>query len=314
MEPLITVACATYNHAEYIRDALDGFLMQECSYPYEIIVHDDASTDGTADIIREYTEKYPGRIRAILQTENQHSKGVSLLQNLYSKARGQYVAICEGDDYWTDPLKLQKQLDALMAHPECDICATCAALSSNGNIIGKCAPADRDTVLTPEQVILGGGNYVATCSLVIKAETQRQRPEFRQILSVDYSLQILGSLRGGMVYLADQTCVYRTFVKGSWTSNYFANREKRIAFDDKMMRMLRKLDEETYGKYTDAISYKLKELQYFRYNNECEFEKMLSPELREVYKKQPLVNRIRLRIKCLFPGLIRNYRQKRFTK
>ena len=314
MEPVVSIACATYNHANYIRDALDGFLMQKCSYPYEIIVHDDASTDGTADIIREYTEKYPGRINAILQTENQHSKGISLLHNLYSKARGKYVAICEGDDYWTDPLKLQKQIDALEAHPEADICATCAALSNNGNIIGKCAPVDKDTVLTTEQVILGGGNYVATCSLVIKAETQRLRPEFRQILSVDYSLQILGSLSGGMIYLSDQTCVYRTFVKGSWTSNYFADRDKRIAFDENMTRMLRKLDEETDGKYADAINYKLKELQYYRFNTEGEFKKMLSPELREVYKKQSFTNRLKLRLRCLFPNVIQKYRQKRFTK
>ncbi len=121
-KPLVSICCLTYNHAPYIRECLDGFIMQQTSFPFEVLVHDDASTDGTQDIIREYEAKYPDIMKPIYQTENQYSKGVkvSLTYN-FSRAQGKYIALCEGDDYWTDPLKLQKQVDFLESHPECSL-------------------------------------------------------------------------------------------------------------------------------------------------------------------------------------------------
>ncbi len=122
--PLVSISCITYNHAPYIRQCLDGFLMQECDFEYEILIHDDASTDGTSDIIREYQEKYPEIIKPIIQTENQWSQGVRgiMAKFNFSRAKGKYIALCEGDDYWTDPLKLQKQVDFLEENPEYSLC------------------------------------------------------------------------------------------------------------------------------------------------------------------------------------------------
>ena len=114
----VTVLCITYNHGPYIRNTLEHFVNQQVNFTYEILIHDDASTDDTADIIREYAEKYPGVFVPILQTENQYSQGVPIMARIYPKARGKYVAICEGDDYWPDLNKLQKQFDFLEAHPE----------------------------------------------------------------------------------------------------------------------------------------------------------------------------------------------------
>lgn len=117
-EPLVSIDCLTYNHEAYIRDALEGFLMQKTDFPFEILIHDDASTDQTANIIREYEKKYPGIIKPIYQKENQYSKEVNITTDFqYSRAKGKYIAICEGDDYWTDPYKLQKQVDFLETHP-----------------------------------------------------------------------------------------------------------------------------------------------------------------------------------------------------
>ena len=111
---LVTVCCTTYNHEDYIREAIESFLIQETDFPFEIIIHDDASTDGTAKIIREYEEKYPRLIRTIIQNENQYSKaGLINLRFVFPKAIGKYLALCEGDDYWTDPGKLQKQVTFL---------------------------------------------------------------------------------------------------------------------------------------------------------------------------------------------------------
>ena len=118
-QPLVSVCCITYNHLSYISEAIDSFLMQETSFPFEILVHDDASTDGTEKIILGYAENYPGIIRSVIQTENQYSKaGLIVHRFLFPKAKGKYIALCEGDDYWTDSTKLQKQVQFLEDHPE----------------------------------------------------------------------------------------------------------------------------------------------------------------------------------------------------
>lgn len=122
-KPLVSIRCATYNHAPYIRQCLDGFVMQKTDFCFEAIVHDDASTDGTADIIREYAAKYPDIIKPIYETENQYSKhDGSLARIMNAHMHGKYIAFCEGDDYWTDPLKLQKQVDLLEKNAECSMC------------------------------------------------------------------------------------------------------------------------------------------------------------------------------------------------
>ena len=118
----VTIRCITYNQKDYIRQCLDGFVIQRTNFRFEAIVHDDASTDGTAEIVREYAEKYPDIIKPIFETENQYSKhDGSLGRIMNANTRGKYVAICEGDDYWTDPLKLQKQADFLDANPQCSL-------------------------------------------------------------------------------------------------------------------------------------------------------------------------------------------------
>lgn len=122
--PLVSICCLTYNHAPFIRKCLDGFLMQQTDFPIEILIHDDCSTDGTDDIIREYTAKYPDVIFPLYEEENQYSMGGAGKMDLYNytRARGKYIAYCEGDDYWTDPLKLQKQVDFMEANPDYSVC------------------------------------------------------------------------------------------------------------------------------------------------------------------------------------------------
>lgn len=111
---MVSIQCTAYNHERFIRETLEGFVMQKTNFSFEAIVHDDASTDGTAKIIREYAEKYPDIIKPIYETENQYSKkDGSLLRIMNDACRGKYIAFCEGDDYWIDPYKLQKQVDIL---------------------------------------------------------------------------------------------------------------------------------------------------------------------------------------------------------
>ena len=123
--PLVSINCITYNHKQYIRDAIEGFLMQITNFPVEILIHDDASTDGTVEIIREYEKQYPWLIKPVYQTENQYSKHnsfISISKIQYGRALGKYIAFCEGDDYWTDHYKLQKQVDFLESNVWVDNC------------------------------------------------------------------------------------------------------------------------------------------------------------------------------------------------
>jgi len=117
-KPVVSVSCSAYNHEKYIDDALKGFLIQKTKFPFEIVIHDDCSTDKTANIIKKYEKKYPLIIKAIYQEENQYSKGRKPFEFKNKIIIGKYVAVCEGDDFWTDPTKLQKQVDYLESHPE----------------------------------------------------------------------------------------------------------------------------------------------------------------------------------------------------
>lgn len=123
----VLIRCCTYNHEKYIAQALDGFVMQQTNFKFVAIVHDDASTDRTAEIVKEYAEKYPDIIKPIFETENLYSKHNGSLRKVMNEACSQfeplYIAVCEGDDYWTDPYKLQKQVDFLDTHPDFVVCS-----------------------------------------------------------------------------------------------------------------------------------------------------------------------------------------------
>lgn len=127
--PLVSICCVVYNQAPYLRQCLEGFVLQQTTFPYEILIHDDASTDGSIDILKEYESNYPGLFHILYEEENQYQKGRkgSLLFNV-PRSKGQYIAFCEGDDYWTDPLKLQKQVDYMVEHPNCALCYTQAKI------------------------------------------------------------------------------------------------------------------------------------------------------------------------------------------
>lgn len=132
-EPImVTIRCFTYNHEHYIRRCLEGFVMQITNFRFEAIVHDDASTDGTAAILREYADKYPDIIKPIYEIENQYSKKDGTLNRIMNEhTHGKFAAMCEGDDYWTDPLKLQRQFDFLNMHDDY------VAVAENGIVINQ---------------------------------------------------------------------------------------------------------------------------------------------------------------------------------
>lgn len=139
---MVSIECTVYNHAPYIRKCLDGFVMQKTNFRFEAIVHDDASTDGSTDIILEYAAKYPDIIKPVIEKENQFSKSlIGFRKIITSHLTGKYIAICEGDDYWTDPLKLQKQVDYLESHETVNIYSHNALRVYSD---GKCEPFNKE--------------------------------------------------------------------------------------------------------------------------------------------------------------------------
>lgn len=309
-EILVSVICNAYNHENYIRDALESFLMQKTTFAFEVLVHDDASTDKTAEIIREYEKKHPDIIKPIYQTENQYSKQVPIsLRYQFPRVKGKYIAFCEGDDYWIDPYKLQKQYEALELHPEVDICAHRAICfhEQTKESLREIAPAEENCILSVEKVIDGGKGYVyvATNSLMYRKELNDNIPNFRMFLRLDYTLQIHGSLRGGMLYLNDTMSAYRYMATGSWTSRMINDNDKRKLHYEKKQKMLKILDEETNFVYTQAIERRLKKNEFFELISEGNHQKLLQKQYKEVFNELSFGERLKIRIKACFPWLIK---------
>lgn len=238
--PRLSVACITYNAAPYIRQALDGFLMQKTNFPFEVLVHDDASTDGTAEIIREYAEKRPDVIRAVFQKENQWSKGVAVAPKfLWPLIRGEYVAMCEGDDYWTDPLKLQKQVDWLDAHPDSSVCFHPVVVHfEDGSHKDSAYPMPKDC---PDGFTFEGllkHNFIQTNSVVFRWKLKGRENEVpADITPRDWFTNLLHAEKGPIGFIPEAMGVYRRHSGGVWWNSpdapdvfYLRNGFRHLAF------------------------------------------------------------------------------------
>jgi glycosyltransferase involved in cell wall biosynthesis len=168
--PLVSISCITYNQGKYLRQCLDGFLSQERDFDIEILLHDDASTDETPQIIQEYTTRYPDIIFPVIQKENQYSKGVRGMMPRFNfpRARGKYIALCEGDDWWLDTRKLQKQVDALESNPEYVLCFHPVVIMNESGV-----PEGKDTITIPQlyetlENLAEFGNYIHTPTVMFR--------------------------------------------------------------------------------------------------------------------------------------------------
>lgn len=217
--PLVSILCSAYNHAAFIRQCIDGFLMQETTFPVEILVRDDASPDGTATIIDEYRSKYPHLFRCIFESENQYVKGARALEVLTKKARGKYSAICEGDDYWTAPDKLEKQITLLQDNPESYMCAARTRMVFD------------DVEDTREDILIEGlpkksltftdfynKCYLHTSTYVLRSFADVQERWGGRLRMSDTSLRYIYADMGPVLLLPEEVSVYRITGKGTWTS------------------------------------------------------------------------------------------------
>ena len=223
--PLVSIRCITYNHEKYISQCLDGFLMQETRFPFEVIVHDDASTDHTAEIIRNYEMRYPHIIKPIYEIENQYSKNDGSLNRIIdSHLKGKYIAHCEGDDYWCDSKKLQKQFDYLESHEDCFVVGHMTkSINRNGDAINTfidCKPGDYTlNNINNWQLFAHYSSYFSRNYIeLIPADIYREYLEVK--CPGDRKMPLLFMLYGNAFVLAEVYSVYR-YQSGptSFTSN-----------------------------------------------------------------------------------------------
>ncbi len=270
--PLVSIVCPAYNHAKFISKALDGFIMQKTNFPFEIIVHDDASTDNTVAIVKEYEVKYPQLFSNIYQKENQFSIAIGNVSTItYHAARGKYIALCEGDDYWTDPLKLQKQVNALESNSDCSFCFTnvLKLTQKTGELVSVAIPNVTNGRIIFKSYIERGG-YIPTLTVMFKTSClPNPLPAFfMNAIKQDWLTFLLLLKKGDGIYLDEVMGVYRYHDKSIlmntrevplWKNNIYLVENTRAYFYPEYQEVL-----------TNAVSWHLVELA-FSYLDEYDF-------------------------------------------
>lgn len=251
---LCSVCVISYNQERFIQQTLDSILSQKTDFRFELLISDDASTDNTQKIIKEYELQYPNIIRNISR-----SKNVGSQKNFYStmeEAKGKYIALCEGDDYWISIDKLQNQYDALEKNEDIDICFTNSLrMFPNNNLKKNNRHGSESKIFNLSQVVRGGGGFMPTASLFLRKRVFDRLPEWYSSAPVgDYYLQVIASSQNGALYLPTVSCVYRVSAKGSWTlSRRKISNIKILSNLDKSLRAIEGLIE--FGVGQEDLNY-----------------------------------------------------------
>ena len=228
---LVSICVQTYNHGSTIERCILSLLDQQCSFDFEILIHDDASTDNTQEIIQRYQEKHPEVIKPIFQKQNRYSHGIrpNLTFN-FPRAKGEFIALCEGDDYWFDRHKLTKQIEIMNLNT--DVCMTFHRVyyEKEGRLCVECEPETIKNVKTgfvrPSDLIKHGSDFCPTPSVVFRTNAYQQIERYfinNKVPVVDLFLQILFAHIGKVYILEAQMAVYTVSAPGSWTNSKIAN-------------------------------------------------------------------------------------------
>ncbi len=310
MDIMLSISCLTYNHEKYISKTLDSMLEQKTDFPFEILIHDDASTDATQSIIESYTDRYPDIIKPILQTQNQYSLGI-YRTNVYNfkVAKGKYIALCEGDDYWCNKSKLQTQVDYLEKHHEYSMCFHSAKKETvDGSHTSRLIrPYRKNTSLNAEEII-DKKSVFPTASLVFRREVIDNLPEFYYACPVgDLPLHLIAATYGKAYYMDSPMCVYRIGDEVSWTTSMMSG--DKIAKQDKFFTEISAsymdFDKYTHGKYTSSIEHAIERVRFLTYMNTERYKLAFSKKYREYYKELDFRERFFSKLHYRLPALYR---------
>lgn len=294
---MVSICCLVYNHEKYLRECLEGFVKQKTNFKFEVLIHDDASTDNSTDIIREYEERYPDIIKPIYQKENQYSKGVKIsFTYQYPRAKGKYIALCEGDDYWCNENKLQTQVDYLESHKNCSMCFHAAKVIDYSNGEEHIQSAYNKNCIAPtSDIIIGGGLFIPTASILCKKKYMLELPDYYYKADIgDYPLQLHLASKGKVYFFSMPMSVYRYRTEGSWTAQ---NENQSIERKKEHLRLesewLEDFNRETSYQYANAVAKRILSYQYFLYDKGEKNKKVLYEYARRVSRCQYIKTVIR---------------------
>lgn len=226
-KPIVSIICLAFNHEKYIEDALRGFLGQITKYSFEILVRDDHSSDGTQNILMEYLKKYPNIIKLILEDENFYSQGCDVISRVLSHARGEFIALCEGDDYWLDSRKLEKQANFLTAHKDYSLCYHDSIVVSESGKIDSLSKLPLSCRIDFPEKELKQGAHILTQTVFFRNYSSELPFEFKKVINGDtFLFAILGRYGKGHFMDEVEPSVYRVHSGGIHSSK--ANRERLI--------------------------------------------------------------------------------------
>lgn len=260
-KPVVSVFNWTYNHIDYIKESIESILIQKTNFPVEIIIHDDASTDGTKEIILEYQEKYPQLFRNILHTENQWGQGKSIMKPLFEKPKGKYIALTHGDDYWTDPYKLQKQFDFLEKNKLCNYVFTNnSVLHSNGEL--KTINKNLDN-LFDLKYLLKKRIMPPTLTLMFDKGLLINNIQWRHLIkkafNVDWVLLFMLNQNSKIGFIKDNTGVYREGIGIVSNTNVIYKMKNGIETNKKLNTMTNF----KYNEYLNDNRFNYSEISYY---------------------------------------------------
>lgn len=309
-EPVISIICNTFNQEKYIAEALDSFLIQKVNVPFEILVHDDASTDKTPEIIRKYEGKYPDIIKPIYQNENQYSNGVCITPEIQiPRAKGKYIAFCEGDDYWTDENKLQIQLDFMEENPDYTLCCHAYSMvNKDGSLIENRFDFSNDCDVPMKKLI---GNQL----LLPQFATHFLRTdciskftgEFLGKKSQDTVIRIFCATYGKIRYINKNMSCYRRFTEGSWTMRVGQDAKKMAEQIRSYIPFLEKLNGHTDFMYDADIQREIDD-RYFK--SDLLENNYKAAKKRKAYKEAPLKRKVYITIGSMCPWIINKIRNR----
>lgn len=221
----VSICCLTYNHINYIEDALKGFLMQKTNFKYEVLIHDDASTDGTTQVLLEYQKKYPDIIKLSLEKENQYGKGKNYTQSLLMEAKGKYSAFCEGDDFWIYDRKLQEQYDLMEQHKEISMCYHNALIYSQMDDKIRLNVVNHPSgYICDEDIICTTKGWYPTASLFGYTALLIEQIRFTAPTS-DEGYRNFMACKGKVYFFNRVWSIYRDFTGAGWNTRYYNNKE-----------------------------------------------------------------------------------------
>lgn len=300
---MVSVLCTAYNHEKFIRDAIEGVLAQQTDFKYELILHDDASADRTREIIEQYAGKYPGVVQAMIQEKNQFGEHRIYPEFLFPAVKGKYIAFCEGDDYWTDEHKLQRQVDFLEAHPEYSLCMHNAVKRNYETGEEKLLDTfpEEGTYSQKEQMLAGlGTNFPAFASLVFRTNLLKGIPDFFLASNVlDYPIRQYLASRGKVYYFKDSMSVYRVATPQSYMKKTSASQMFYNNYTLDMICFFENLDQYTDWKFSDILEGKILS-DYFGFCASISEEE----GMKKAAEKGLDLRRVKACYRCIAPGYV----------